>query len=287
MDIEEACINIIKSNSRPLKPIPTGMGRRGKIKKKLKAVLFDIYGTLFISRGGDISSTDLKIKSQVLKKLLNRHGITLDAKKVLQDYINEIRKNHDLMKKRGVEFPEVNIDFIWMKVLGIEQRDAAKLFTCDFEVTFNPVWPMPYLEELLEVLREKKIKAGIISNAQFYTPLMFRALLNSMPGELGFDERIVFYSYQMGEAKPSISLFHKARENLEKMGIEPSKTLYMGNDMLNDIYPSSRAGFQTALFAGDRRSLKLRKEEEKCFSVEPDLIVTGLKDLAEDIKEAG
>jgi len=285
MDIEESCIEIIKSRSKPLKPIPAGVSGRGKIRKSLEAILFDIYGTLFVSGGGDISTTELKIKPDTLEKLLKKYGIKLNAIKVLQEYIRKIKKNHDSMKKRGIEYPEVEIDFIWMQVLGIEDRGMARLFACDFEMTFNPVWPMPYLKELLEVLREKRIKAGIVSNAQFYTPLIFRAFFDNPPQELGFDRDLIFYSFQVGEAKPSTFLFQKAKEKLEEIGIKPLKTLYVGNDMLNDIYPSFITGFQTALFAGDRRSLRLRKGEKRCFYIEPGLIVTGLQELVEIINK--
>jgi len=34
-----------------------------------------------------------------------------------------------------------------------------------------------------------------------------------------------------------------------------SKTLYVGNDMLNDIWTATEAGCRTVLFAGDQRSL--------------------------------
>jgi putative hydrolase of the HAD superfamily len=46
--------------------------------------------------------------------------------------------------------------------------------------------------------------------------------------------------------------------------------------MLNDISTASAAGCRTALFAGDRRSLRLREGEN---TVEPDMIITGLTEL--------
>ena len=49
--------------------------------------------------------------------------------------------------------------------------------------------------------------------------------------------------------------------------------------MLNDIYPAAAAGFITALFAGDRRSLRLRKEHPACKGLQPDAIVLDLEDL--------
>jgi putative hydrolase of the HAD superfamily len=64
------------------------------------------------------------------------------------------------------------------------------------------------------------------------------------------------------------------------MGVEPSAVLYVGNDMLKDIHPARSVGFRTALFAGDRRSLRLRQEDSRCRKLSPDLIVTDLGQLA-------
>ena len=65
------------------------------------------------------------------------------------------------------------------------------------------------------------------------------------------------------------------------MGIETSSVLYLGNDMLNDILPADRAGFQTALFAGDARSLRLRKDDPRCQGLAADLVITDLMQLVE------
>jgi putative hydrolase of the HAD superfamily len=55
----------------------------------------------------------------------------------------------------------------------------------------------------------------------------------------------------------------------------------VGNDMLKDIWPAARLGCKTALFAGDRRSLRLREDDERCRELEPDLVVDDLSQLAQ------
>ena len=49
--------------------------------------------------------------------------------------------------------------------------------------------------------------------------------------------------------------------------------------MLNDIYPARQLGFQTALFAGDARSLRLRPEDPRCSDLPVDIILTDLGQL--------
>ena len=53
--------------------------------------------------------------------------------------------------------------------------------------------------------------------------------------------------------------------------------------MRNDIYPAHAIGFQTALFAGDRRSLRLRADDARCADLKPDLVLTDLEQLIQYI----
>jgi putative hydrolase of the HAD superfamily len=71
-------------------------------------------------------------------------------------------------------------------------------------------------------------------------------------------------------------MFEAAAKNLRNMGIFSNSVLYVGNDMLNDIYPAKRVGFKTGLFAGDARSLRLRENHPKCQNLSADLVITDL-----------
>ena len=55
--------------------------------------------------------------------------------------------------------------------------------------------------------------------------------------------------------------------------------MFIGNDMLKDIYAAKKAGFKTALFAGDQRSLRLRENKAEVKNVYPDIIITDLRQL--------
>ena len=127
-------------------------------------------------------------------------------------------------------------------------------------------------------MRRQGLVLGLVSNAQFYTPLMFHALLGESLTTLGFDPSACAFSYQMHEAKPSTGIFQRALEALAvQQGIRPAQTLYVGNDMLKDIWPAHRLGCRTVLFAGDRRSLRLREHDERCASVKPDYVINDLR----------
>jgi putative hydrolase of the HAD superfamily len=138
---------------------------------------------------------------------------------------------------------------------------------------------MPQLTKMLTFCRKQKLLLGIISNAQFYTPMLFKWFCNSDEQNLGFDPGLLFYSFEYRVAKPSPALFEMAADKLNARGIQPVEILYVGNDMLNDIYPAHIVGFQTALFAGDRRSLRLRTEDPRCAELSPELVLTDLGEL--------
>ena len=265
---------------RPMQVIHTELVQRGGPLTGIRAILFDIYGTLFISSTGDIAvSQKMILEQSEITRLLIRYQKEIPTDQISDQLILEIENEHDRLRKSGVEYPEVIIEQIWMKILEFEELTTARRFAAEYEMIVNPVYPMPYLEETLEFFRSKDLKMGIISNAQFYTPYLFSWFLNSSPEELGFKPELNLFSYQFGCAKPSARLFQVAADRLEEMGIKGSSVLYLGNDMLNDIFAASQAGFKTALFAGDARSLRLRKEHPACQQLTPDLVITDLAQL--------
>lgn len=274
-------LNDILSNSRfqRLKPLPTGIQPSGRVTHPLKCLLFDVYGTLLISGSGEIGTTIQDIHSDNrLAQLLRKFGINRPPITVLDDFGTAINQRHRRLKAIGIDYPEVEIDQIWMKVLDWHDKKAARRFALAFELISNPVYPMPGLKQLIGKSREDCI-LGMISNAQFYTPMLFERLLNASLEEIGFEKDLLIFSFQTEYAKPSEHLFNLAKNRLEKQGIDPDKTLYVGNDMLNDIMPAQKIGFKTALFAGDRRSLRLRQDDARCQGVKPDIVITELSQL--------
>lgn len=264
----------------PKTPIPTAMSFSGHRLAGIQCVMFDVYGTLFISESGDIGMLKRSLaESGQVSALLTEFGIARDAKAVLEAFFAEIDHTHVRMKKAGVPFPEVCIDDIWMSVLGTSDRGEARDFAARFEMIVNPVYPMPHLAEVFKKLKENKVRMGIVSNAQFYTPLLFQWFLGGTLEHLGFDRDLLVWSYRKGMAKPDKRLFAHAASRLAVVGILPENVLYLGNDMKNDIYPAAAQGFRTALFAGDERSLRLREDIPHLRDLVPDAVLTDLAQL--------
>ena len=268
----------------PLSPLVTPLNQSGKLDNKIKCILFDVYGTLFISDSGDICFTKKVVQETYkIEHLLERFKIKMNAKTLLTNFFNTVEKQHEELRQKGINYPEIEIDEIWMRVIGSDNRERARAFALEFELIVNPAYPMPHLKEVLKELKNRHIVLGIISNAQFFTPYLFDWFLKSDLKNLGFEPNLTLFSYKFGYAKPSKFLFENASSRLKEINIPTDSVLYVGNDMLNDIYPAQRAGFMTGLFAGDARSLRLRSDESVCNKLSADIVITDLVQLLDHL----
>jgi len=275
---------LISEYTQPLSPLPTSMRPGGRLTQPIQCVLFDIYGTLFISGSGDISAAQkTSPASRNLQRLLQKFNIRKTPRDLIEALFRAIEDEHRRLRNDGIDYPEIKIDQIWKQILETDDLDAARRFAIEYELIVNPVFPMPNLAKTLIACKEQNLTMGLISNAQFFTPLLFEWFLQAQPQDLGFHPELIFLSYQLGHAKPSLIPFEKAAEVMNAMGLSANASLYVGNDMLNDIYPAKQLGFQTALFAGDKRSLRLRTDDVRCIKLSADLVLTDLGQLIDHI----
>lgn len=298
----------IRALSRPLDPRPTGLSPAIAPLPGIRAVLFDVYGTLVVSASGDIGRAGEPDRDQAFAAALEAAGMTVPAGRGAGAHpgahpgtgpVTEtgeepdpepdpepgpvrleqaIRACHEARKAAGTAFPEVDIREMWAEVLATRE-DTSRL-AIEYECRVNPIWPMPGMAEVLARLRARGLVLGIVSNAQFYTPLMLAGFLGAPLSDRGFDEECCAFSYRLREAKPSTAIYQLALDGLARRhGIAPGAVLYVGNDVRNDIWPASATGCRTALFAGDARSLRLREDDPCCAGVVPDRVVTDLAQI--------
>ncbi|MDR0403254.1 MAG: HAD family hydrolase [Treponema sp.] len=272
--------SLIRQKSSPLLPIraelPSGWealvpkkggGRAAPETPGVRAFIFDLYGTLFVSGAGEIGAANEAPGRDPLapdewdeREKRAEDTALVSMKRYFQGAVTAF---HEKAKAAGTMFPEIRVEEIWTGYKGpvpagwgpvSSVRELALLY----ELALNPVYPMPGAGETIGGLVERACVLGIISNAQFFSPLLFGAFFGKSPRDMGFDPELLVWSFEEGEAKPSARLFEKAAARLAGRGIKPDETVYVGNDMKNDMVPAAAAGFRTALFAGDSRSLRLR-----------------------------
>ena len=80
-----------------------------------------------------------------------------------------------------------------------------------FEILSNKVSPMPGMKEVLEELKSKGIPLGIVSNAQFYTPIIMNYFLignfsNNQDIDL-FNSDLIAFSLQRTPCKTRCCTF--------------------------------------------------------------------------------
>lgn len=278
----------------------------------VRAVIFDVYGTIINYWRPEFDSNDQRTGS-ILKafgSVIDRFGMrdTLEslnpdenAEKTLNGFYNGlIALNHEKMAKKGTVYPEVKIEEVWSVIHAILKRNGyvysnyCKCEECDFPrytaytYNFHSLGRSLYsgVVNTLSELNQQNIKCGLLSNAQFYTPIDLTLMIREQSlqkyddfSEL-FEPDLTFFSYEYGVAKPNQLLYRRLFDVLYEYQILPEQTVFVGNDLETDIRPAIEAGMKTAFFCGDRKSTFFNSLEGK---VVPDIVFTNWSELSSKI----
>ncbi len=272
-------------------PLETGVEPKLARLDNVRAVVFDVYGTMLISGSGDIGTSQCMDTEDAMLTSFQETGLQIKEGSIglAARFYNHLKSAWNERKAEDIEFPEVEIRGVWKQFLNsllsenllygnFSPAIIENLAIC-YECRVNPVWPMPGIHETLLHLRNLGMVLAIVSNAQFYTPLVLKTFKEEESLGHFFDPSFCVWSYKEREAKPSVRLFAKLGKKLREKQITPKEILYVGNDLFNDILPAKEAGFRTVLFAGDKRSLRMRDNNPKCRGVIPDLVISDLNQL--------
>jgi putative hydrolase of the HAD superfamily len=289
--------NYLERN-RAIKPIPTDVEAGLTQFRDVRAVIFDIYGTLLVSASGDVNETELSMEHALESfrttgiRIKKRYG-DIAGRLIVSEYRRQINKHTIRRSAEGERFPEVDVREVWKSVIselkkkGIIQDKVDpdfEILAFIFETLSNPVSPMPGMMRLLETLKKRNIVMGTVSNAQFYTPITMNYFISGRlekSSRIGspFARDLQVFSYEHLTAKPSGTLFEKMTESLAAYDIRPNNAVYAGNDMYKDIRPASEQGFKTALFAGDKRSFRTGGTDASDYEIKPYCIITSLEQI--------
>jgi len=302
------CAELLGERHRTLCP-PAGVTAELADLTGKQVVLWDIYGTVLAGRAVDLEAS-LKRPEAMLDSFeltAQKFGFDRVARAAadkesghgrwLRDrYTEGIERVHRKKKAEGFPSPEVKIEEVWEQIIsGLEalgytasneRRDflpwTAALY---YEIAFQQaVFYRGAVETFLR-LKKMEIRQGIVSNAQFYTPILLEILLSeSTHGRVStlsdiFEEPLVVFSYQVGRSKPDPLIFADVLGELDSQGIPRKDILYVGNDMLNDVHLASGQGLTSVLFAADRHSLDLRENDERTAELRPDALITAYNQL--------
>lgn len=245
----------------------------------IKAILIDVYGAFITSPADDLLAMNEDVS---IKKTIKEFGLDVSHKKLKELYYEGIVQEIERKSREGIRHPEVVIENIWAKILkninakGVNKFKIAYFF--DWNSDRNKIYPDAF--GTLKALKQKGIRLGIVSNAQFYTPINLTLTLRKASGgrikswKEFFDPKLCTFSYKQGFSKPNKQVFAK-----HKKIFKPSEMIMIGNDLLKDIGTAKKSGLKTVLFAGDAKSLRLRKGDSHVKGVRPDAVITNWKQL--------
>ncbi|WP_442511217.1 HAD family hydrolase [Novipirellula sp. SH528] len=278
-------IDAVLKLRQPMEPIATSVACELKPLPDVGAVIFDIYGTLVISGSGDVGSS---VASDPATEFIeSKQG---DLSRRITRLHEVIQASNTQRQDAGCIKPEINIVDAWRKTLRdcgeadvLQSTSAVVRMAAQHEAISNPTWPMPGAAELLAWLNQQPLRLGIVSNAQVFTPSLVEDLVGGSLADAGFDLNLCVFSNRFLHAKPDPLLFDVLVAGLRRASIQPQQALYVGNDMLNDVYAAKQARLKTAWFAGDKRSCRSRESNPRCSQLKPDLILTDLLQLRECI----
>ncbi len=305
---------IHEKNSRPQDRILTPLSYpcHAEILHDIKAVIFDIYGTLVNYWHTEFSDAGQKEHHllDAFRKTADFFKFTayledinpeMEPERTLHDFYHGlIALNHEKSLKKGISFPEVRIEEIWQVILLMlirhgydpsqidlgEKNDLAKCAA--YYYNFQALGRLFYegVVPALTCLRENNIRCGILSNAQFYTPIDLSLFVRDQSNntledyhEL-FDADLTVFSYVYGVAKPNQILLQKLYDALYELQILPQQTVFVGNDLSLDIQPSIDAGMHTAFFTGDDMSAFVH---DLSGTVMPDIVFNSWDELPDKI----
>jgi putative hydrolase of the HAD superfamily len=261
------------------------------------AVVVDVYGTLLASFAGE--------PGPAAEWVLGGDSATFphDMAARLQSIVEA---DHAQARARGIPWPEVDGPSVFARALGFDLENGARACVA-WECSVNKCRAMPGAADFLAACRDRAAPLGIVSNAQFYTPMFVEAAFGAPLGTelgvsppvgtelgaselgassgtelesgLGFEDELVLWSFRTGRAKPDRWMFDELAARLERRGIPRGRILYIGNDALNDCATAGEAGLMTALFAGDSRSFKPRLDEPRVAAWPPTTVAVSWADL--------
>jgi hypothetical protein len=274
----------------------------------LRAVTWNIYGTLLAIAGGELFFRHAQafVMDVALDKTVqefNMWGSMSRKPGQPAAYLKQLYNNAlDELSARsgtGAKNAETPAERIWeaviKKLLQKDYKFDAGFFGSLNEYSVKVAYffhaslqgTACYAEaaDALQLVHKRGLGQGFIADAQSFTTVQLQRGLKKQDAnaELGrfLDTDLSALSYKVGLKKPSERLFHPVLGELEKRGITPDQVLHIGSRVNQDIVPARRFGLRTALFTGDSASLQATPEQLKTPAGRPDLLLTELGQIAD------
>lgn len=229
-----------------------------------RVMTFDCYGTLVDWEAGIL---------RVLRPWAARAGISADDAKLLAAFgAAESEAEH---AQPGATYPEI----LRATHAGIARRLGAKADAAAADELGRSVGNWPVFADTADALRrlQQRHKLVIVSNVD-------RASFAQTHAKLGVTMDAVVTAEEVGAYKPDLRMFRRALEVAAQWGATPGEVLHVAQSLFHDHVPAKKMGLATVWVKRASAAGELGATRDPGETVQPDLIVGSLGELA-DLEE--
>ncbi|MBI4298257.1 MAG: HAD family hydrolase [Chloroflexi bacterium] len=199
----------------------------------IKAVIFDVYSTLFLN--------DLRSTLGTFAKICSRQNLPVDAEtlwKLWKPVEMEFRTNRTNLENQDDNPPFKSYETAWTECFqqiydGLGEGDASAAT----KIVIQDMGSRRPFAETFQALQaiQPRIRTAVLSNADdaYLLPLLQRH-------DLQFEA--VLSSESVGAYKPHPRPFLKI---LEKLSLAPAEAFYVGDHLFDDVLGASKVGMVT------------------------------------------
>lgn len=274
----------------------------------VRAVVWSVYGTLLSISYGELQidhpvrfvmevALEKTIQEfKMWKSMTRKPGNPAD---VLIVWYRAILDEMKLQTLPGERYPEVAYNKIWEAIvkklmtneyvyLASQYGDLmeygqkiAYFFHASLQGTRCPEGAARTIYHLNETIGNQ----GLLADGQCFTWTQLKRGLRAQDPAMRFEAMLPAaahtFSFELRAKKPSDRLFKAALAHFAKEGLTAEQILHVGSHLHHDIVPARKHGMRTALYAGDKNSLRATTEELKNKDLRPDVLITELPQLLE------
>jgi putative hydrolase of the HAD superfamily len=235
-----------------------------------RAVLFDVGGTLWFSRGAPSPAGFRRLAAEraaTALAVLGRHGFDPDVvARAAWDSIEGARREWPGERYAEPDYPAEAARALSAVGLRLSREDATALLDAIY-VSGPEAGKVadPDAGPVLGELRRRGLMVAIVTNRAFGGP-RFRADLRASGLDFPWDAEAV--SVEVGYYKPHPAIFERA---LGDLGVAPAEALMVGDSLAEDVAGAQALGIVAAW----------RRCQPDCEGVCPDFTFDRLPDLLE------
>lgn len=271
---------------------------------EIAGIAWSLYGTLLlISDGKLLLQHPQPIRMQVaLEKTIQEFNMWNSMSRkpgapweyMLQQYNRLVEEKQMAASPRKGDAPEVNAVQVWQVLI---ERLGKKEYSYDeglygdldeyaekvayfFHSALQGVGPAPNALAALQAVADAGFTQGIVADAQPFSGVqLMRALRKQGPvpslGDL-FKKECFSLSFREGARQPSQALFATCVDQFKRQGIEAKEIVFISSRLRDELAIAKKFGLRTALYAGDKNSLRASSADLKEPDLRPDRILTDL-----------